>query len=285
MRTRLKYLPAIACALLVPSLVAPARAADPPAETIRMLVSKYKPATVTLSVVIRTAMQQGPRDTEVEIPGFVLDASGLIVTTNTAIDPASTLSGNSDDSERMTTKVASIRILPSVGLPIPAKVVLRDTDRNLAFIRPATPSATPFVAIDFKAAGKAQIGDPVFIMGRMGPVANRATDVKMDRIVSVIEKPRTLYVASALSASSLGNVVFNEQGEPLGIVTLRVSQSQRRTFNGNDNYLPVIVTAEDVLEVGAQAPQAKDVKDTPELPKPTTPPAKTAPGVKKPAGK
>jgi hypothetical protein len=44
------------------------------------------------------------------------------------------------------------------------------------------------------------------------------------------------------TALSLGNVVFNEKGEPLGLCTLRVgSNGRRRSFDSTDAFLPVII--------------------------------------------
>jgi S1-C subfamily serine protease len=177
-------------------LARPVRA-DPPAEIVRTLAGKYKSSVVTLAVVIKmTAPGAGEGETtEMEVDGFLLDGSGLVATTNMAIDPASMYAaamGDEGGAAGISSKVVSIRILTPDGQEMPAKVVLRDTDRNLAFIRPIQSPATPMTAVDFKTPGTAQIGDPVFIMGRLGKTGNRATEIKMGRVISVIERPRTL---------------------------------------------------------------------------------------------
>ena len=128
----------------------------------------------------------------------------------------------------------------------------------------------------------------------------------MERIVSVIERPQMLYVVSPNMFASLGNVVFNEHGEPLGMLSLRYARGRSRS--GSSDYVPVVIPAADVWEIAQQAPQVKDVKDTettskspskkpsgrttphptaptrPVAPPKITPPAKGQPG-KKPAAK
>ena len=185
-----------------------AQAADAAGDTMRVVASKYKGAAVTLAVVIRTSgTGLGNVDnTEVEVSGVVIDPSGLVVTTNTAIDPASTFAGmDSELAGKMTTKVISARILVPNGDDIPAKVVLRDSDRNLAFLRPIAAPKSPLPFVDLKAAGKAQIGDPVFLLSRTGPVGNRSPQTTMIRIVSVLERPRTVYLLDTLGLQGIGN--------------------------------------------------------------------------------
>lgn len=264
--------------------------ADPPAEAARAVVNKNRGAVVTLSVVVKFSGGDigGESNSDLEATGFVIDPSGLIVTTNMAIDPASSMAGMGADfgAARFTSKVVSVRIITADGQEIPGKVVLRDTDRNLAFIRPTTPLASPLPSIDLKTAGKAQIGDPVFVLGRLGKSLNRGPDLKLQRIIGVVERPRTLYVLPGDMTQSIGTAIFSENGAPLGILTMKISPVRRRSFSMSDSFMPVVIPAEDVMEVGEQAPQAKDVKEgsaTSVPPKPAAPkPGAPAPG-KKPA--
>src|SRR5262249_27425660 len=130
-RSLRRRLPVAAAALFLatPGL-APVQAvrADPTADTARSLLEKYKDAVVTFNVVIKVS--GGPlgeeQNTELEAQGFVLDATGLIVTTNAAIDPVSMFAnfpGAQDELSKVTTKVVSVRILRPNGDEIPAKVV------------------------------------------------------------------------------------------------------------------------------------------------------------------
>jgi hypothetical protein len=267
------------------SLAAAPVYADPPAETIRAVSGKYKAAVVTLTIVVKMSGGGSGGESEMEIPGFVIDPTGLVVTTNTAIDPMAMFAGM--DMEGMggfTSKVISAKILTTNGDEIPAKIVLRDSDRNVVFFRPISPVSEPLTFVDLKAGGTARIGDPLYILSRLGTVGNRAPQVQSMRVVSVMERPRTLYVADTLGMTMIGNPAFNEQGTPLGLVTMRMGTASRRRgnmFSPTENYLPVILPAEDVMELARQAPQVKDVKESDITPLAPKKPATTT----KPAGK
>jgi hypothetical protein len=257
----------------------PSASADVIGDTARTLLTKNKGAIVQFTVVVKISAGGQDQNAEQEAKGVVIDPSGLIVTTNFAIDPTSIFASmGGEESGQYTSKVVSVRILTPEGEEIPAKVVLRDTDRNLAFIRPLTAPATPMPFVDLKSAGKAQIGDVIYIYGRMGKSGNRGAEINYTRVTGVIERPRLQYAIQPLSGGSdFGAMAFNEQGQPLGLLSFRVAANSRSRSSADA--LMIVVPADDILEIGAQAPQVKDVKDevvAPAKPKPTTP-AKPAP--------
>jgi S1-C subfamily serine protease len=162
----------------------------------------------------------------------------------------------------MSSRVVSMRIITTSGDELPAKVVLRDKDRDLAFVRPVQRPNIPLVGVDFTRGGKTRIGDPVYILGRLGRAGNRNVVMTAERVVSVIERPRLLYVIQHNDYAALGNLIFNEQGRPLGMLSLKF-RSGRTGATSSEDYLPVVIPAADVWEVARQAPQAKEVRDTP----------------------
>lgn len=260
---------------------APAAFADAIGDTARGIVTKNKGTVVQFNVVVKIGGSGEERNIKREVKGVVIDATGLIVTTNWAIDPTSVLAnmGGGEAMSKITSKVVSVQILTPEGDEIPAKVVLRDTDRNLAFLRPLTPPAAPMPFINLKSAGKAQIGDAIYIFGRMGKSGNRGAEVSYTRISGIVERPRLQYVLQSLSdGNDFGAMAFNEQGEPLGLLSFRVAAG---ASGGSSDALMVVVPAEDILEIGAQAPQVKDVKDEVVAPAKPATPTKSAPAKKK----
>jgi hypothetical protein len=262
--------------LVGPATARPARA-DTAGDTIRTLSDKYQAAVVTLTVVVRAAGGGADEtsDSELNVSGFIVDPSGLVVTTDSAIDPAGMMSGLMPDAARkFTTKVVSAKIVMGDGTSVPAQVVLRDSDRNIAFVRPSSPLAAPAVFVDLQAGQAARIGDPIYLMARLGKAGNRAPSVTESRIISIIEHPRTLYVPATSGMNGLGDVAFNEQGAPLGLVSIRFSAGgMSRSFNMSDSILPIIVPAADVLEEAKQALTAKAIATpTPEPKKSAEPP-------------
>ncbi len=262
--------------LCAPVFVSAARA-DETAQRLRDLAQTHAASIVTVAVTISAEDQQ----LELEAEGLVVDASGLIMTTNTAIDPFSL----SPDASGTVSNVVSAKIVLPGGTEVPARLMLRDKTRNLAFLRPLQPLNLP--ALPFAtASAMAQQGDNIGIVGRLGKAGSRLASVTNLRLLAVIEKPRTLYVLPVDAASKLGEAAFNEQGELLGIVSLRVGTAGRASFNETDRYLAVIIPGADAWAIAGQTPPltAADKANPAAKPAPATKPAaKPAPATAKPA--
>ena len=255
----------------------PSASADAIGDTARTLLTKNKGAVVQFTVVVRISAGGQEQNVDQEAKGVVIDPSGLIVTTNFAIDPTSILASiGGEGAAQYTSKVVSVRILTPEGEEIPAKVVLRDTDRNLAFLRPLTAPAAPMPFVDLKSGGKAQVGDAIFVYSRMGKSGNRGAEVNYSRVTGIVERPRLQYVIQPLAGGNdFGAMAFNEQGLPLGLLSFRVAPG-KRGGSGSDA-LMIVVPTDDITEIGAQAPQVKDVKEEVIAPIKPAAPAKAAP--------
>src|SRR5438552_8665569 len=135
-----------------------------------------------------------------DVTGTVVDPSGLTVLSLSATDPGQMLqtmmAGGSDDESKfkMETELSDVKILLDDGTEMPAEVVLRDRDLDLAFIRPKTRPAAPMLAIDQAKSGRAQVLDQIITLNRLGEAAGRAYAVSVDRITAVVLKPRLFYV-------------------------------------------------------------------------------------------
>lgn len=261
---------------------------DAQAEMVRALAAKYKSSLVTLKLVVKTDTGYGNTQSEMEADGILISTNGLVVTTNTAIDPMSmyTSALGDEDGGGMSSAVVSIKILTASGAELPAKVVLRDKDGNMAFVRPVHTPSKPLPAISFTGAvpGTARMGDPVYVLGRLGKAGGRNAEVKQVRIVSIIDKPRRRYVLDPYTYIYPGNVVFNEQGKPLGMLSMRVGRSGRMSGSKpSDGFLSIVIPAADVWEVALQAPQAKNVRGidaSGSTPTPAKPAARSRPNPK-----
>jgi len=255
----------LALTLLFPAL--PGRA-DEAGSRLRAVAQKYSPSVVTVAVVISRG--DSSDQIELEAEGVVIDASGLVATTNTAIDPTSLVGNSEGEGGGIVTNVTGAKILLPSGGEIPARLVLRDKDRNLAFLRPLRP--LPLPALPFALArGSAAQGDAVTLLGRLGKAGGRASSVENARLLAVMKRPRTLYVLPITYLSRLGEVAFNDAGQLLGLVTMRVLPSRRASFNQTDQYIAAIVPAADVWAVARQAPRLKSA-DTRAPIRPTTQP-------------
>ena len=191
---------------------------------------------------------------------------------------------------KMETEIKSVDILTAGGDEIPAEIVLRDKDLDLAFLRPKQKTDKPFAALDLSKSGAPAQLDPVVAISRLGRVANRAYGALLDRIEAVVEKPRTFYVPAGggMSESSLGAPVFTLDGNLIGILVLRTIRASSSSMmgmmgmmggGGSDNAVMIIMPASDVLEVAAQAPEhaPAQTQEQPEEQREEAPEEETAP--------
>lgn len=252
--------------------------ADAHGNMLRALSQKYSSSVVTLQLVIKSSMGGESNQAQLEADGLVIDPSGLVVTTNSAIDPAALYASAMGEEAmgRIAFSVVSAKIRLADGQEIPARVVLRDRDRNLAFVRPLKKPAQSLSFVDFKGKSISQLGNPVYILGRLGKAASRVAEANCMRIIGVVDKPRRFYVLEPMAYYYSGNVAFSENGQPLGLITIKAG---RGSMSSSDSVLATIIPAADVWEVALQAPQASAVKSSAPIAKPSPKPA-TQPAAK-----
>ena len=104
---------------------------------------------VTVQAVAKITTSEGGQEDKnelnVEINGLVIDPSGLTVLSLPDLDPSalfSQLMGSQAGSVQ--SEVTNVRILMDDGSEIPGKIVLRDKEQNLAFIRPGYEAGSPY---------------------------------------------------------------------------------------------------------------------------------------------
>lgn len=216
------------------------------AQRLRALSQKHTASVVTVALTISA---EGDQRLELEAEGLVVDASGLVVTTNSAIDPFSLRPGT----EGMVTNVTDAKVVLPGGREIAARLVLRDKTRNLAFLRPLKPLGLPALAFSASRAVAAQ-GETVVLVGRLGKAGGRVPSVDSVRLLAVMTRPRTLYVLPLSAAARLGEAAFNEKGQLLGMVSLRVAPSGRASFSETDRYVAAVMPCADIWAIARQVP-------------------------------
>ena len=170
---------ALACLLAIPAT--PSRA-DELADTGRDIFKKNQHAVVTVEVVQKMSYTAPGRastsqETKQDLTGTVVDPSGLTVLALSACDPAEyyrRTMGENYNRYKVETEVSDLKILLDDGTEMPAEIVLRDKDLDLAFIRPKSKPASPMAAIDLSKSASAQILDQVITVNRLGRAAGRA---------------------------------------------------------------------------------------------------------------
>ncbi|MHB9036270.1 MAG: serine protease family protein [Armatimonadota bacterium] len=234
------------------------------AEDGRKLAETYKDAVVTAHLVLETKVSyQGGNDKEehkVTATATIIDPSGLSVTSLSDIDPTQFSSYmERDESFSMAVDVMDLKLKMSDGTEIPADIVLRDRDLDLAFIKPKTAPEKPLTYVDLSQAGSPQMLDQLVMISRLGQVANRALAAYVDRVQAVVTKPRTFYVVTG--ASGLGCPAFTADGKVAGVVVVRMDQSQERESSsmqsmGYGDALYVVLPSATVAKAAQQAKEA-----------------------------
>jgi hypothetical protein len=266
-------------ALFLIALLATSSRASELAEKGRQIFNKNHQAVVSVQIVLKiTYVQAGqassPQESKQDATGSVIDPSGLTVLALSACDPSELYQRMTSDQSRsrVETEVSDIKILLGDGTELPAEIVLRDKDLDLAFIRPKTKPAAPMTWIDLSKSSSAQVLDEVISLNRLNSAASRAYSASIEHVSAVVQKPRTFYIPdSAMTATTMGSPAFLLNGNVLGIFVMRaVSPS-----GGRANLTAIILPAEDVLKGAKQAPEAKGEPEKKDAPKPAAdkPPA------------
>lgn len=262
---------ALAAALVFPAALS-ARA-DPLADQGRAIFKKNEHVVVTVQLVIKSKFSMGgmggqSSESRQDITGTVIAPSGLTVVSLSATDPAQMMSavmsgmGGDDSRFKMETELSDVKLLLSDGTELPAEVVLRDKDLDLAFIRPKDKPAAPMEALDLSQTGTAALLDQVIALDRLGKAAGRAYAASVERISAVVEKPRLFYVPeTSMTTTTLGAPAFTLDGKFLGLFVMRALKAAggggMGMFSGQANNLAgIIVPAKDILEAAKQVPSA-----------------------------
>ena len=99
--------------------------------------------------------------------------------------------------------------------------------------------------------------EEAFARSRMGRIAKRTPLAMSGEIQGIVEKPRPFYIPdSELISSGSGVPIFDEQGDLIGLILIRVFPGGTRVALQNESpYMEVIIPAIDVYDASLQAPE------------------------------
>jgi len=249
-------------------------------EAGKAVLAKCGDSVVTVKATVKVRMvvggsEQMKDESEVETLATVIDPSGLSVMSFSTIDPTRLYSGilkkmkAAGDGPQMNldSDVTGITMVFPDGREIPAKVVLRDGDLDIAFIKPTEKQEKPFTGLDLTSDAKPEVLDTIFIVTRLDRSAGRGLSISVQRVEAIIAAPRKFYISESSSLmGKLGAPVFTADGKIAGFSILRVTKSGDSSrmggfLAGGTNSLgimSVILPASDVANVAKQAMGLKD---------------------------
>ncbi|MFH1421140.1 MAG: serine protease [Planctomycetota bacterium] len=240
-------------------------------------MEKYKDVIVQVVLIVKTKVVYqgreipgglGKSEDEIEVNGTVVDPSGLTVISNFATDSSSFLneqlaglSGNEEDAPHIKTEqtVTSVKIVTADGKEYPAKLVLRDKDLDLAFVRPEEKGLN-LPCLILAQAPEPKILDEVIAISRLDRSCNRQPSVAIGRIASIVEKPQIRYMLAA-AGGDLGCPVFDASGNVLGISLMRSEINIKSLLSLRAGaLLPMILPCKDIAKAMKQVPANKEEK-------------------------
>jgi S1-C subfamily serine protease len=260
----------IALAIVASLAPAPVVAQDSRA-AMREVSKKWQDAIVSVRVSLKVRMSMGGREVQsmddtLEAVATVVDPGGLTVMSLSSLDPGAMMSrlmggAGGEDKMSIVSEPSDVRIRLADGRELPARIVLRDQDLDLAFIRPTTKPPAPLTAINLADAGRPAILDDVVVLSRLGRVGGWAPAAVLFSVGAIIERPRTFFVLNG--EASTGTPAFLPSGKLVGLLTVRQVDPGRMSMFGmmggteGAGVIVVILPAADVLEIAKQAQEGK----------------------------
>jgi len=185
----------------------------------------------------------------------VLNKDGLIAVPLSTLDVAAAVDGRTMKTQQGPIKLSAksntkeVKIIMPDGTENPAKVVFKDTDLDLAFVRPEKADGITFTPVDIASNAPLGMLDDVIVLGRLGKDLNREPLVMTTEVMAMITKPRAF---ARIGAPCLGLPVFNGEGKFVGFGINRFNAKSEESEQGA-SATNVVLPAADLIEAAAQA--------------------------------
>ncbi len=208
----------------------------------KLIAAKYGDAVVTVKISVKMRIsgdgESSNQEQKNEIIGTVISPDGIILVPFSATDPTDIVSRSLSDSDeanfKMNVELIELKVRTPEGLEIPGKVILRDQDMDLAFIKLNKKPEKPMKYVDINLNSAVSLLDDVVVMGRTGPAIYRSLCVNNEQVEVMVKKPQPFYILThSGNASALGSPVFDKAGKFVGIMVLRAMTALRGSNNNN----------------------------------------------------
>ncbi len=225
--------------------------------TARATAEQSGKAVVTIRLVLKLKSSGQEHEQKMEAPGVVIDPAGLTVASASSIDPSGAFRRMVDAQRQRVSIESEVKepvILLEDGTELEAAVVLKDTDLDLAFIRPRDPGLK-LAAVSLKSrSGTVPLLTRIYVLGRLSKLANRALSVATGEVRGYVRGPAPYYITDGESSSFVGSLAYTADGVPLGLFVKRFATSiDTSGGRGSDSVMTVLRPVDKVIELAEQA--------------------------------
>ena len=218
---------------------------------ILSVVEKNKESVVIVEIVVNATIsiqgqQRPPQEQKIRLNGTTISEDGVTVISNSRSDPMAQLGSRARKMPglKIDIEVLESKIILNDGTEIPAKIVLKDQDLDLAFVKPKE-EKKGMAHVKLAADTKPELLDSVTGIMRLDMEANRTTIIKTGQIGGIIEKPRKYYQGPSMNP---GLPAFDSDGRCIGLFLRRMGTS-------GPTGSPAILPAEEILTAVKQIGQ------------------------------
>ena len=223
----------------------------------RDVAAKRGDAVVMVLATVKLQLNVGGReqnqDRPVQTNATVLDGSGLAVTSLSQLQPDDMLMRTFSaqmppgTSVSVTSEPSDVKMHLADGRELPARIVLRDADLDLVFLKPSDPLAAPIPAVDGP-SGKLALMDPLMVLQRTNESTGWKMAAALGQVQLVLDKPRTYYqvAISTMGGNGLGSPLFDTKGGFIGVFVMRNTGPRTPGTLG-------VLAADDIRDVAKQA--------------------------------
>jgi hypothetical protein len=198
-----------------------------PADSPHARLTDKAKALVGVRFVLKVATSGAERELDGETVCLLVGADGLLLCSNNEMGGYVGLLTQIMNRGQMPAVVFTpkeIRVLlgnDSKGLP--AKLIARDSDRDLAWLRlDAVPPGLALQPVDLEDQREAEVGEPLYRLRRLDRFFGSVPLVESGVVGALVAHPRKLLIAADLDGGHLGMPIFGADGKLLGMTVVQV---------------------------------------------------------------
>ena len=189
-----------------------------------------------------------PQEQKLEALGTIIAEDGLTVLSLSRVDPTATLlSRIRTPGGSVNVNYTEVLLLMQDGTEVPAKLLLKDTDLDLAYVLPIKEKNNEHEKRTYSHVPRSsETNDPlpldeVVSLGKLSRNLYRQSTLKKGWVNAVIEKPRKYFV---IENTAPGTPVFDKDANWLGIVVYKMDRGRPTSI--------VTLPADDIDEIAEQ---------------------------------